>query len=93
MIGQSSQVFRGNFSAAGVYGGAKPFFDECRTEEPRLFIALYTDADVDQALARELRARGFDAVSPRDVANHALSDQAQLDYAIAQSSNCRRHAL
>jgi hypothetical protein len=50
----------------------------------RLFIALYTDADVNQELALQLRQQGFDAVSARDLGHYRLTDEAQLDYAISQ---------
>jgi len=52
--------------------------------QPRLFIALYTDADVSQELARQLRRRGFDAVSARDLGNYLLSDREQLEFAISK---------
>jgi predicted nuclease of predicted toxin-antitoxin system len=51
---------------------------------PRLFIALYTDADVDQKLAEQLRRRRFDAVSAREIGQYQSSDEEQLDYAILQ---------
>jgi hypothetical protein len=51
--------------------------------ETRLFIALYTDVDVGLKLAKQLRTRGFDAVSAIEAGNHHLFDQEQLDYAIA----------
>jgi hypothetical protein len=50
----------------------------------RLFIGLYTDADVDQELARQLRRRGFDAMSAREVNNYLLTDNEQLEFAITQ---------
>jgi hypothetical protein len=49
--------------------------------ETRLFIALYTDADVNQALAEQLCKRGFDAISARDLGKYECSDQEQLDFA------------
>ena len=52
--------------------------------DTRLFIALYTDEDVDQELARQLRHHGFDVVSAREIGKYRLSDRAQLDYAISQ---------
>ncbi len=50
----------------------------------RLFIGLYTDADVDQELARQLRRRGFDAMSAREVNNYLSTDNEQLEFAITQ---------
>lgn len=49
-----------------------------------LFVSLYLDADVDRKLAEQLRARGFEVVSAREVGNDELSDEAQLAYAAAQ---------
>jgi hypothetical protein len=54
------------------------------TVEPRLYIALYTDADVHGKLAGQIRARGFDAVSADEVGNKGLDDLAQLEYAVTQ---------
>jgi hypothetical protein len=51
---------------------------------PRLFIAFYTDADVDQELARQLRRRGFDAISAREMNNYLLTDREQLEFAIGK---------
>lgn len=52
--------------------------------ETRLFIALYTDADVNQELAKQLRNRGFDAISARDLGKYQISDQEQLDFAASE---------
>ncbi len=52
--------------------------------ETRLFVALYTDADVDQTLARQLRQHGFDALSARELGKYQLSDREQLEYAVAE---------
>ena len=52
--------------------------------ELRLFVALYTDADVSRHFAEQLRQRGFDAVSAIDLDNSELSDQEQLEYAISE---------
>ena len=52
--------------------------------ELRLFVALYTDADVSRDLAQQLRQRGFDAISAIDSGKPGLSDQEQLEYAISE---------
>jgi predicted nuclease of predicted toxin-antitoxin system len=51
-----------------------------------LGIRLLTDEDVSPRLAAELRLRGYDAISVRDVRriNQRLSDEDQLDYATAE---------
>jgi hypothetical protein len=54
------------------------------TDEPRLYIALYTDADVNGRLAGEIRAKGFDAVSAYEVGNGGLNDPEQFEIAINQ---------
>lgn len=53
------------------------------TEETRLFIALYTDADVGVELANQPRKREFDAVFALELGRSRLSDQEQLDHAIS----------
>ena len=53
-------------------------------EATRLFIALYTDADVHGGLAAQIRRRGFDAISAYEVGNAALDDSDQLEYAVSQ---------
>jgi predicted nuclease of predicted toxin-antitoxin system len=50
----------------------------------RLFVALYTDADVTPKLTRLLRERNFDAVSAHEVGNAELADSEQLAYAVSQ---------
>ncbi len=52
--------------------------------ETRLFIALYTDADIGLALAKQLRERGYDALSALEVGKYQPSDQEQLDYAVSE---------
>ena len=52
--------------------------------EPRLFIALYTDADVSLHLAEQLRQHGFDAVSTLELGRYRTEDQDQWNYAISQ---------
>lgn len=53
-------------------------------EATRLFVTLYTDADVHGALAAQIRRRGFDAISAYEVGNAALDDNDQLAYAVSQ---------
>ncbi len=53
-------------------------------ETARLFITLYTDADVHGKLAAQLRQRGFDAISAYEVGNAQLDDPDQLEYAVSQ---------
>ena len=50
----------------------------------RLFIALYLDADISKKLAKQLRARGMDAISAHEVGNAELDDRAQMEYAIRE---------
>jgi len=52
------------------------------TDAPRLFIALYTDQDVDAELAEQIRARGFDAISTYEAGNAGFSDEKQFEFAI-----------
>ncbi len=54
------------------------------TEETRLYIALYTDADVGLELAKQLRERGYDAVSALELGRYRPSDEEQWDYAISE---------
>ncbi len=54
------------------------------TDEPRRYIALYTDADVDGRLAKQIRAKGFDAVSAYEVGNGDLDDRDQFEFAVVQ---------
>lgn len=53
-------------------------------EETRLFITLYTDADVGLELAKQLRERGYDTVSALELGRYRPSDQEQWDYAISE---------
>jgi hypothetical protein len=53
-------------------------------ETQRLFITLYTDADVHGGLAAQIRLRGFDAISAYETGNAELSDADQLAYAASQ---------
>ncbi len=53
-------------------------------EAPFLFITLYTDADVGPDLAKQLRERGFDAVSALELGRYQLSDQEQINYAVSE---------
>lgn len=50
----------------------------------RLFIALYTDADVHGKLAALIRQHGFDALSAYEAGNAQLDDEEQLSYAVRQ---------
>ena len=61
------------------------------TVEPRLYIALYTDADVHGKLAKQIRARGFDAITADEVGNKELDDLSQLEYAVMQSRALLTH--
>ena len=54
------------------------------TDAARLYIALYTDADVHGELAEQLRAREYDALSAVEAGNADLSDLQQLEFAISQ---------
>lgn len=49
----------------------------------KLFIDLYTDADVDVLVADLLRGRGFDVITTREAQQLSQSDAAQLAYAAA----------
>lgn len=53
-------------------------------EAARLFVALYTDADVHGGLAAQIRRRGFDAVSAYEAGSAELDDPDQLEYAVSQ---------
>jgi hypothetical protein len=53
-------------------------------EPQRLFITLYTDADVHGGLAAQIRLRGFDAISAYEAGRAELSDADQLAYAVSQ---------
>ena len=53
-------------------------------EFARLFVAIYTDADIHGGLAAQIRLRGFDAISAYETGNAELSDPDQLAYAVSQ---------
>lgn len=53
-------------------------------ESTRLFVAIYTDADIRGGLAAQIRLRGFDAISAYEAGNAELSDFDQLAYAANQ---------
>ena len=61
------------------------------TDPPRLYVALYTDADVHGKLAGQIRARGFDAISADEVGNKGLDDLAQLEFATEQGRAVLTH--
>lgn len=44
-------------------------------------IKLYLDEDINPQLARDLRNRGYDALSANEARNLGLKDQEQLEYA------------
>jgi predicted nuclease of predicted toxin-antitoxin system len=50
-------------------------------ENSDLFVALYTDEDVNPKLAKKIRERGHDARSAHEEGNLELSDVEQLKYA------------
>ena len=54
-------------------------------------IKLYLDEDINPQLARDLRNRGYDAVSTNEAKNLGLSDQEQLDYARAHGRALLTH--
>lgn len=54
------------------------------TDEPRLFIALYTDEDVTDLLARLLRQRGYDALSAHEAGMLGKGDDEQLAFAVTE---------
>lgn len=53
-------------------------------ESARLFVAIYTDADIHGGLAAQIRLRGFDAISAYETGSAELSDPDQLAYAVSQ---------
>lgn len=61
------------------------------THPPRLYIALYTDEDIDGELAAQIRARGYDAISTPEVDNMTLSDEMQVDFATSQERAILTH--
>ncbi len=56
------------------------------TDEPRLYIAFYTDEDVDGRLAAQLRAKGYDAISTFEVGNTTIKDPVQLGLSLVISN-------
>jgi predicted nuclease of predicted toxin-antitoxin system len=54
-------------------------------------IKLYLDEDVNPLLARDLRRRGYDAVSASEGATLGLSDREQLDFARGQDRALLTH--
>ncbi len=50
-----------------------------------LFICLYLDEDVNVLIAELLRARGFDAITARDVRQLNVTDAKQFAYAVSQA--------
>lgn len=61
------------------------------TDPPRLYIALYTDEDIDGKLAAQIRANGYDAISTLEMGNLTLSDEQQVDYATGQGRAILTH--
>jgi len=51
------------------------------SNEIDLFVALYTDEDITNSIAKLLRERGYNAISARDVGMIEKSDEEQLVYA------------
>lgn len=58
---------------------------------PMSEIKLYLDEDINSQLARDLRNRGYDAVSTSEVQNLGLSDQEQIEYARADGRTLVTH--
>ena len=60
-----------------------------------LFISLYLDEDVSVLVAKLLRARGFAALTVQETGRKGLSDEEQLEYAVASGrvllTHNRRH--
>ena len=54
-------------------------------------IKLNLDEDVNPLLARDLRDRGYDAISAGEAGNLGLSDRDQLDYARTQGRTFLTH--
>ncbi len=52
------------------------------SNEIELFVALYTDEDITNLIAKLLRERGYNAISARDVGMGEESDEEQLVYAV-----------
>ncbi len=60
-------------------------------DDAKLFVALYTDADVNKKLAAKIREHGFDATSALEVKTNSLDDEPQLEYAAAQDRAILTH--
>jgi len=60
-------------------------------EDEELFIALYTDADVNGKLAATLRKHGYDARSAFEEANDKLHDDQQLEFATSRNRTILTH--
>ena len=56
-----------------------------------LFVALYTDEDVNPKLATKIRGRDYDARSAHEEGNLELSDDEQLKYAVAHGRAILTH--
>ena len=61
------------------------------TDPPRLYIALYTDEDIDGKLAAQIRAKGYDAISTPEMRNLTLTDEQQVAYATSQGRAILTH--
>ena len=60
-------------------------------DEIKLFIALYTDADIHAELAEQIRKHGFDATSASEEKRRYLDDEPQLEYATSQGRAILTH--
>ncbi len=58
---------------------------------PRLYVALYTDEDIDGELAAQICANGFDAIATAEAQNLGLADEAQLEFAISRGRAILTH--
>ena len=56
-------------------------------------LRFYLDADVDVKLAANLRKRGFDCISAREIGNDALSDEAQMVFATDENRTLITHNI
>ena len=61
------------------------------SDSPRLYVALYTDTDVHGKLVKQIRARGYDAISAGEVHNENLSDPEHLAFAVSQGRAILTH--
>ena len=59
--------------------------------EIKLFVAVYTDADIAADLAGEIRARGYDVVSAFEKGRRYLDDEPQLEYAASEGRAILTH--